>query len=106
MRVFLVASILIEVEHSNLYLFLLPYVLPTAGLVIPTSLQVLDLKRNRLSLTPEGEILQSFDLFWPIFHYLMDCLIFNRRATHLIKKKKKKKEKKAEEPHLPNRVSK
>ncbi|CAG7867449.1 unnamed protein product [Brassica rapa] len=53
-RVFLVASILIEVEHSNLYLLLLPYVLPTAGLVIPTSLQVLDLKRNRLSLTPEG----------------------------------------------------
>ncbi|CAN6902801.1 unnamed protein product [Brassica oleracea] len=43
-----------EVDHTNLYLLMHPNVLPTAGLVIPTSLQVLDLKRNRLSLTHEG----------------------------------------------------
>lgn len=59
----------------QLFIYLHLNVLPTAGLAIPTSLQVLDLKRNRLSLTNEGEILQSFDLFWSIFHYPIDCLV-------------------------------
>lgn len=52
-------------------LFIYWFILPAAGgVVFPSSLQVLNLRSNRLSLNPEGEILQIIHHLSRPFNYV------------------------------------